>query len=688
VPLISTILRLDTEVDSASALLLSDILKADSNFSKVQHFLTQGHQVQQFVRECIDTFVNAETRDHRTAYEASVKKVTDVRSAVIVQFRQRLEQRFPDAQFDDFVPEGDHSLRQELENLKATYARELQEEENRRRHEDLAREESRWWEHFETQPFNAILDRLDRVPPQQVSAVLRWLLRMPSTDPHIHHDKVQTFFGNAYRSLLGSSEIVQPLLVAHLARLIAAGYVEAARSILDRTPDVAGSPLGDVIAYLRFIAAEPNSISGKKNFGELASEDLFLGACYYESGCASDMLDKQSSWDYDSLPFARISGDHHHHALNDYKARGLQPRIAELAYKEIYARLFGDTAAGQLRDLNLEHVNGLPRPWRRTHHGRFPSVDWIDTEGREYDVKCNILWGKAKREKEGLRGFLISTGKRDSARLFPGILFTDKTNDSCTWIYVGDYRPTPTEDMESDRVLPFCFRLPDCERLSLSKRSEGDFDLGTRLLHYHHLRIGWMLATSQQGPPRQTQEDLATSLLYQWAHRSLAIMGDTFLEYALWQALTETTLEACGLYPLNIVKGFLQQAWQLISKGMLPVRLPKIGDRTLLNRWITEVLQPLSDYWERIQWPHCGKCSSSGVPELRITTMTSAGSILGRMRCKKCYQDMAGEVTILTHCYGCKQYPLILGKNQTCSACLGLICDCACCKTENCLRRQ
>jgi hypothetical protein len=75
--------------------------------------------------------------------------------------------------------------------------------------------------------------------------------------------------------------------------------------------------------------------------------------------------------------------------------------------------------------------------------------------------------------------------------------------------------------------------------------------------------------------------------------------------------------------------------------------------------------------------------------------MTSEGTVHGRMTCGHC-GHVADDVTLLTHCYKCGHYPLIIGKNRLCAGCKGLACEwpqqntgtsCGCCKRV-CRQRQ
>lgn len=59
-------------------------------------------------------------------------------------------------------------------------------------------------------------------------------------------------------------------------------------------------------------------------------------------------------------------------------------------------------------------------------------------------------------------------------------------------------------------------------------------------------------------------------------------MTGTFLEYALWKALTETTLDACCQYDHESVQSYLGLANTLLSSQAFPIRLPRIGDKPFI----------------------------------------------------------------------------------------------------------
>jgi hypothetical protein len=218
-----------------------------------------------------------------------------------------------------------------------------------------------------------------------------------------------------------------------------------------------------------------------------------------------------------------------------------------------------------------------------------------------------------------------------------------------------------------------------------------------RLLTDFNLRAGWQLAVGRCAATQRIEHATPESMVDQLVGCCLNGGRETFLEYALWKALTDTTLDACSRHDSAFVQSYLHLCEELISSRALPVRLPRIDGRPILIRWIEEILKPLSENWDRIKCPGCGsRATHGGNIKLQITRVTSEGTIYGRMICDHCKRVM-NEATILAHCYQCKHYPLIIGKNPVCPSpfCNRLVCDwresdsqgrkgarCKCCKPE------
>ncbi len=633
------------DVDRELHSMKEAVVAAQAALLDAELALARQRELDDYVACRIEAFVDAHTREEQTAYDAAVRTCEAAR-------------------------------------------REAQ-----RRREAQQRE---WWAAMATHPIASVVEQLPNVPAEHVAAVMGRLLALPATDPHVHHDGVHRFL-LAHRGFAGGLDASAPVVVASVGRLVETGDDETARALLDLCPATDRSPLAGVVAYLRYVLREEPDLSGVTAYRTLTADDLFLGACYYE-GDAAATLQRQLQWEYPllerALRAAREDGDTRY--LNDFKVRGLQPRIAELAFREVVGRLRGTDAAQGLRDLNAKWVASVAPPRVLASRPHPPSADWADGDGRRYDVKCNLFY-RSEQEKVGLRGFLIQLkGSLDRHCSYPAFVFTDTTNESCRWVYVGEYRPGATaKDHAKGRVLPFYCRLPDEVRFVLPS-TKSDLDAGARLLSDRFLRLGWQLAVGLRAVPRQEASTTAEAFLddvVEWCVRRAA---GTCLEQAIWTALTKATFDACSTCDRAAVGASLELVGEWIASRTLPVRLPRIEGIPILSRWIDDVLRPLVEHWNLIRCPACGGSSTRpGTIRLGVTHMTSKGTIRGQMTCGQC-GHVADDVTLLTHCYKCGHYPLIIGKNRLCAGCKGLACewprqgtgtDCGCCKRD-CKQRQ
>jgi hypothetical protein len=553
----------------------------------------------------------------------------------------------------------------------------------------LEEQERDWWRAVDKQPIASLVEKLRNVPDEYIDTVLDCLLRIDSTDPYVHNQEVHHFLEREHQRLVQRLGVTAPVIVAHIGDLVAKSNDARARELLNLSATDDRSALAGVVSYLRYVISEMPELAGVTCYGDLSAEDLFLGACYYkEEGVAWPTLKQQSQWNYPSLERALLNAKKRSdaHYLRSFKAGGLQPRIAELAFRCVYGRLHGAEATHTFRDLNAACIEGLALPWRLPLPWSLPGADWDDGRGQQYDIKSNPFYHH-DREKLGLRGFLIPLKRfSDEKCSFQGFLFTETNDEFCKWVYIGEYRRIEKIQLVGDRILPFCFRLPNSTRY-VHTIGKLDFDLGLRLLKDHWLRIGWQLAAHLADVPNQEQRTPSESLFDEFIDGCLQECRDTFLEYALWKSLTKTTLDACSRYGPDDVGAFLKRADQLLKGRALPIRLPQIDGKPILERWIDEVLKRLSENWGQIRCAKC-RCSATepGMIQIQITRMTSEGTIEGRMTCNHCRYTRE-KVTLLTLCYKCKHYPLILGKNPVCTACGGLVCDwqdggtrCKCCK--------
>jgi hypothetical protein len=577
-------------------------------------------------------------------------------------------------------------IAERIRNELAAYNEAIQEYEDAQREARRIREQQirDWWNAVAQHPIATVVEKLRNVPDEQVETVLDRLFKLDPADPHILDEEVHRFLERKHQWIIRRPIVPTALIVAHIGRLLGSGDNAKAHELLYLLLTDDRSALAGVVAYLRYVVSEVPELAGVTYYRDLSTEDLFLGACYYgEREFAWPTLRQQSQWDCASLtdaPLTNADG----HALNKFKVLGLQPRIAELAFHRIYRRFRGTKAASKLRDLNLGYVNTLSRPLSLSSSRKLPPHDWEDDKGNQYDVKCNPFF-RTKYDLIGLRGLLIEHSYTQ-LNSFPGFVFTDTTDEYCKWVYVGKYQRIEEIEEKRGRLLPFCFRLPEKVRFSREIK-KSDFDLGLQLLEDPGLRIGWQLACVP-AEPREEETQHPQSLLNDFINRCRHESRKTFLEYAIWKALTATTLIASSQHGFDLVDSFLESADKLFKSRALPIRLPqiqlpRIGVMPILSLWIDQVLRPLSEHWKQISCPKCGE--NAREPEtiqIQIARMTSECTILGRMKCRRCGL-INKDRTILTHCHSCGRFPLIIGKNQVCPDpdCNGLRCDnCGACK--------
>ncbi len=527
----------------------------------------------------------------------------------------------------------------------------------------------RWWLTVSTCLFEDLLNQLGAVPSEHVDSVLDRLTEMPATTFGANANRLWAFY-DKYRMRLVTRPRMHEAhtVVEFAARLIIANRDQDARDLLEKLAPLVSRTLKALVDYLQFVLSKQPTFSETTLFSQLAEEDVFLASCYYGDGPARTALDTVSTWDWASVEnhlWDRTSQEAELN-LNSFKVKGLQPRIAELAFRRVRKMLYNRDTKEVLTDLNLQTVRQLPRPWSR--HTMLPKADWRDSSSsQDYDVKCNLYF-RSKKEKLGLRGLLLDLSG-GSGNTYSGFIIVDSSAEECTWTYVGDYSPKSTDKL--GRVLPFCFQIPVNARFSC-RLPDSELGIGKQLLPDWKLKIGWCLAN---GRPPGFGFDSGASVE---AHIMLGNMFDkvinpsegTSLEYGLWKALTEITLSECFNRSKSEMLEFLELARKIVGCREFPVRLPRIGGDTLLHCWIREVLRPLCHYADRIR---CPVCAGDRV-RLEVTRMTAEGTILGILHCGACPPSSGKEVTILTHCQ-CGHYPLIIGKNPLCAICEGLVCD-------------
>ena len=152
--------------------------------------------------------------------------------------------------------------------------------------------------------------------------------------------------------------------------------------------------------------------------------------------------------------------------------------------------------------------------------------------------------------------------------------------------------------------------------------------------------------------------------------------GWRFAEFVLWESVTRAAFESS--IQGRVGRGFLEEiADALDNPSHRPTHLTQIGAKGLLSRWISSVLTPIAQHGPSARCPICDQCLEEMIP-LR---MSARGAVLGTLTCMEGHRTE--EVTLLTPCGGgqCGEFPLIIGKESTCSLCLGLKCGvCGCCK--------
>ena len=524
------------------------------------------------------------------------------------------------------------------------------------------------WQSIAARSPEELVAILGQISKEEVSLAIGPLLALPEdgelvTDPRVHES-----LSSLIPELILHDELGAPLLLAHAASLVAGGSLASAKQILERSmPAWYKSSLCD---YLRSVCRSKSDQTGSMNFTELDDADVFLAACYYE-GPAEKELAALTEWSIGSV--CEGLGQNEQRPLRDFKVRGLQPRIAELAFRQVYEQSHGSQAGQGLHDLNMECLREAARPWSTRSHVQLPPADWEHDDGSRYDVKSNLFF-RSKQEKDGLRGFLVKTdGVAKHGNTYPGFVFFDSSDWGCSWVYIGEFDPRTGFGVGGERVLPFYFHLHQNEQ---GVERYADSQLATNLLPglNSSLFLGYQLATgtSLKGP--NSQPSVVEELLQEVVDRCIDITAETFIEYGLWKAITDTTLEALQTKEPPVVVEFLSRFLEFVDSDAMPFQLPRVMEDTLMGLWVSDVLRPLARNWHRVHCPACGGRATEK-PSLKLIPgqLTSEGTILGRMECGHCGRVSTG-VTILTHCHKCYHYPLIIGKNHTCG-CGGLRCN-------------
>ncbi|MDB4438253.1 hypothetical protein N9195_01550 [bacterium] len=181
-----------------------------------------------------------------------------------------------------------------------------------------------------------------------------------------------------------------------------------------------------VLEFLRFLLTPRPNLRGSTSFDELSPQDLFLAACYYNGrGQVGEALEQIHDWSLESL-----RGQLTIHDLRKFLVRGVQPRVAEMAFEQILREF---NPEGSALDLNLQKIKNdvLEHPGKK----RLPPADWQTAGGDLVDVKCNLFF-RSKAPSLGLRGLLINRPDRENVE-WVGFVFHASSDDNCSWSYLG-----------------------------------------------------------------------------------------------------------------------------------------------------------------------------------------------------------------------------------------------------------
>jgi hypothetical protein len=529
-----------------------------------------------------------------------------------------------------------------------------------------------WWLNIDSHQPATVLLHLAKIPEEHVTKGIAKMALLPYSCHELFSEKLWKFFDYHFQILIDwlSKARIEP---AGPSVLAFAGWLtlktdgnKKCLQLLDTIEADVPSDFVPMVEFLRFVASDPPSLSGTMNFDDLDTTDLFLSACYYPiNGRASDSLQKNTDWTLEAI---RQQLDEH--GYNDFLVQGVQPRIAELAFSKIHSRI-SRNALEKMTDLNRQFVES------RTPLGspikELPWADWLDSNGTKFDVKSNLYFS-TKTGSEGLRGFKIKRPESGTAT-YCGIVFYDKSPIQCSWTYVGEFSQKCHQDLrgcgdsQDDRVLPFVFQIPEQLRLSVKIPLEQAKQVASLLVNDQLIR-SWAF-TTEHHTLRHTCNEACSPQMSDLYDRIFSQVAHFPIEFCLWKSITESTLHWCSCGSPNEVVAMLDQVVAFLRSGLFPVRLARIREETLIERWIRNVLKPIAEHFPAIRCPVCNGNDIS----LKLNRITAGGAIFGVMDCKNDCLGGGEHVTILTHCHNCNGYPLLIGKNRLCGACHGLICD-------------
>jgi hypothetical protein len=472
--------------------------------------------------------------------------------------------------------------------------------------------------------------------------------------------------------------------------------------------------------YAKFAAESHFDLSGTTQFSSLEPEDMILAASYMAATqdgreICSELFDgrftrEQWSWASISSSIEARSEDTSR-AWSNFLVRGLQPRIAEIAFGTIHSALqLGDGLVDinrqALKELQRWTVNDVRNAFIKA--GKEVREDWKDGR-RRYDVKCNLYF-RSKEKLIGLRGLLINVAAELAAineAWLPGFVFYASSDYDCSWSFVGLFNPKAVPNRNwTGRVAPFYFMMPDTHRLQhnahLSLADASLLSVFVRSVFSNHN------SSSHAGkachpiiPLLHCDDSIELShlskpqaLLFQSVTKAIASLRTRTqtpvpTERILWISINRLVFDARNAGEnAETVALALKEACELVRNPWLPVVAAKVDNSTLLELWIGQVLSALNKHWSSISCPQCGGSGS----KLKLEPLNSSAelSIWGSLRCTCGFS--ADDVTLFTHCHKCSSYPLVIGLSRICSECHGLRChvvhdgvECGTCK-KTCTR--
>lgn len=414
---------------------------------------------------------------------------------------------------------------------------------------------------------------------------------------------------------------------------------------------------------VRYSESAPR-LDGLTRFNELSEEDIVLAGCYSNMPKTQQIIEQGIR----SLDILVLELDEQEYRT--FLVKGVQPRIAELAFGRI-AQLVTEINGEVLVDLNLQAVRARTASDCRHY---LPSEDFAGM-GRRFDVKCNLFF-RSREESLGLRGFQVNiSGCSENAEV-AAVVVSGSSDFDANWSFIGF---APEAGLQGKaRVAPYCFSLPDL--LSFQNAwMERDLVQAMALVDAAHPEVvhGMFGGSDRYALLRSMR-----------ARKDRRVLS----ERTLWDEVTAGLMRGrCrGGSEAQGAKFLAEWQARAASKYWL-FPLAKVGGRPLLDRWITEVLTKLNLHWDQIRCPNCG---SGGQVTLVPSRITDAGTVLGEFQCG--CGAMNANATLVTHCWDCGRYPLIIGESASCGSvvtgsangdglCYGLRCSCGGCR---CNRRD